>query len=236
MPSHRTATARTLVALLLALILAGCNLAQGGTAQDDDTPAGGASNPAVADSGGVPTIEILSPAEGQQVPANQRVDITVSTGSTATGFQINVGGRVASSLALPPGQSGPTEAILAWDPDHEGTFTLEIYALNGSDVSDPAALTLIVSGTASAGDASSSGECTARVRVGQLNFRDGPGTNAARLGQFNTGETVRVIGRNADATWYKVERTVNAQQVWTINNGQWLETGGSCGTALPVVD
>lgn len=235
MSSHRTAVARTLVAILIALVLAGCNLSQGGSAPDEDASPGSTSSAEGADTGGTPSVQIVSPAEGQQVPANQRVDITVTTGSTTTGFQINVEGRVASSVALPPGQSGPTEAILAWQPDHEGTFTLEVFALNGDRVSDPAALTLLVSGTATS-SADSSGECTARVMVAQLNFRSGPGTGTSRLGQFNTGETVRVIGRNADTTWYKVERAANDQQVWTINNSQWLQPEGRCGTALLVVE
>ncbi len=235
MLSHRTATASTLAAILIALILAGCNLSQGDNAANEEMPSSDAAGIADAGSGGTPSVQIVSPVDGQQVPANQRVDITVETDSTTTGFQINVGGRVASSVALPPGQSGPTEAILAWQPDHEGTFTLQVFALNGSQVSDPAALTLLVSGTASS-NADGSGECTARVMVAQLNFRSGAGTNTSRLGQFNTGETVRVIGRNADTTWYKVERAVNDQQVWTINNSQWLQPEGRCGTALPVVD
>jgi uncharacterized protein YgiM (DUF1202 family) len=47
------------------------------------------------------------------------------------------------------------------------------------------------------------------------------------------GETATVIGRNADTTWYKVQR-INAQQVWVINNAQWMQIEGDC-TGVAVV-
>lgn len=237
--TYRGDLRRALAVLALVLGLSACNLSFGTTEDPAPRPTtGGEGDPAAqVAAGGAPTVRIVSPVDGQQVPAHQRVDITVATDSTATSFLLNVNGRVASSKALPAEQSGPTEAILSWTPGQEGTYTLEVIAAYGDLTSAPASVTLNVSGTAPAPNAGgATGECTGRVLVGKLNFRDGPSTRATKLGQFEIGETVRIIGRNADTTWYRVERAANAQQVWTINNSQWLQTQGVCGTSLPVVE
>jgi len=70
--------------------------------------------------------------------------------------------------------------------------------------------------------------------VTELNFRDGPSTGATKLGQFEVGETVTAIGRNTVGNWYQVQRA-NSQQVWVINNTQWLRLEGPCGD-LPIVE
>jgi hypothetical protein len=221
--------------LLTLLMLSGavlaCTLSLSGDKKGTSGGSSGGSSGG-ADMGIVPTVRILDPASGAQVPRNQRVDITVETDSTADRFQVNVDGRVAVTKAMPPEQSGPTKAILGWTPDRDGTYNLEVIAFRGSSASAPAALILDVSGTAS-GPAAGVAGCVGRVLVSQLNFRDGPGTAANRLGQFDVGETVTVIGRNADGSWYKVQR-FNAQQVWAINNAQWLQVEGQC-DGVPVV-
>jgi uncharacterized protein YraI len=140
---------------------------------------------------------------------------------------LNVSGRVASSKALPSGQAGPTKAILSWTPTQQGTFSLEVIAFNGAAASVPASMIVQVSGTASATSSGTSGTCTGRVLVSQLNFRDGPGTGYTQLGQFDVGETVTVVGRDADTSWYKVQR-INMQQVWTINDARWIQIEGDC--------
>ncbi len=175
----------------------------------------------------VPIVRIVEPASGVSVAANQRVDITVETDTPATSFLLNVSGRVASSKALPSGQAGPTKAILSWTPTQQGTFSLEIIAFNGAAASVPASLIVQVSGTASATSSGTSGTCTGRVLVSQLNFRDGPGTGYTQLGRFDVGESVTVIGRDANSGWYKVQR-MTLQQVWAINNAQWMQIEGDC--------
>jgi hypothetical protein len=194
---------------------------------------GGSNNTSGGTGGGgnsvstVPIVRILEPASGVSVAANQRVDITVETDTTATSFLLNVSGRVASSKALPSGQAGPTKAILSWTPTQQGTFSLEVIAFNGAAASVPASMIVQVSGTASATSSGTSGTCTGRVLVSQLNFRDGPGTGYTQLGQFDVGETVTVVGRDADTSWYKVQR-INMQQVWTINDARWIQIEGDC--------
>lgn len=218
----------TAVVALLALAALACSLDFG---SDSDPAVSGDSGSTPAT---VPVLRVLEPASGAQVPPNEQIDIRVTTDSTATSFLINVNGRVASRKALPPGQAGPTEAILGWTPSRSGDYTLELIAFNGAQASLPVALVLeVTTAAASAQPGSGSASCTARIVVTQLNFRDGPGVSATRLGQFDVGETVAVIGRNADTSWYRVQRS-NGQQAWTSNNPQWLQLSGNCAN-LPVV-
>jgi hypothetical protein len=212
----------TLIALVGAALACTANLNGDGGSSNSSGGTGGGNSVST-----VPIVRILEPASGVSVAANQRVDITVETDTTATSFLLNVSGRVASSKALPSGQAGPTKAILSWTPTQQGTFSLEIIAFNGAAASVPASLIVQVSGTASATSPGASGTCTGRVLVSQLNFRDGPGTGYTQLGQFDVGETVTVVGRDANTSWYKVQR-MNMQQVWAINNAQWMQIEGDC--------
>lgn len=213
------------VILLLSAALA-CTLRFGAQDGGLQQPGGGTTP------GAAPTVRVIAPQSGVRVPANQPLDITVATDSTATSFLMSVGGRVATTKALPPGRSGPTQAILTWTPDRQGTYTVEIVAFNGSAASVPATLIVEVSGVASGPLTGASGACTGRVVVESLNFREGPGTGAARRGRFALGELVTIIGRNADTSWWQVQRA-NGEQGWAINNGQWLQITGSC-EGLPV--
>jgi hypothetical protein len=212
-----------LIALVGAALACTANLNGDGGSNNTSGGTGGGGNSVST----VPIVRILEPASGVSVAANQRVDITVETDTTATSFLLNVSGRVASSKALPSGQAGPTKAILSWTPTQQGTFSLEVIAFNGAAASVPASMIVQVSGTASATSSGTSGTCTGRVLVSQLNFRDGPGTGYTQLGQFDVGETVTVVGRDADTSWYKVQR-INMQQVWTINDARWIQIEGDC--------
>ena len=226
----RTRHTAYIPALIVAALLAGAVLActatfEGGTPESQPPDSGPSSGPA-------PTVRIVEPESGVRVAANQRLDITVATDTTTTSFLMSVGGRVASTKALPPDQSGPTQAILTWTPDREGTYTVQVVAFNGPAASQPAALIVEVSGVTSGPVPGGVAGCVGRVVVTSLNFREGPGTGTARLGQFALGETVTIIGRSADSGWWKVQRA-NAQQAWAVNNAQWLQVEGQC-DAVPV--
>ncbi len=224
-----------IVLLLMSAAILACTMSFG-TGSDSD---GGSGGGAVADggSGVAPLVRILDPQNGAVVPSNTRVDITVQTDTTATQFQLVVGGQNASIKLMPPDQSGPTSAILSWTPRREGSFTLEVIAYNGTVSGPSASINLQVAGTTNSESTSSGGGgvsgCTGRVLVSQLNFRDGPGTNYSRLGQFSVGETVTITGRNSASTWYKARRS-NAQEAWVIKDNSWLQVEGQCST-LPVV-
>lgn len=230
MTHHRAKRGVAILAGALSAALLACSLSFGGSSEDA-TPSGGGGN-VNPDAGRVPTVRIIAPASGAQVPPNQRVDITVETDSTATSFMLSANGRVAGSKAMPDGQSGPTTAILTWEPDREGDYQIEVVAFNGTSASPPALLTVQVTRAAASAVTSGTAGCTGRVLVSGLNFRDGPSTGATRLGQFTTGETVTVVGRNADTSWYKIQR-LDGQQSWVINNVQWILIEGQC-AAIPV--
>ena len=224
---HANGWRRPLAGMLAALLGAtlACTLNFGGEAP-------GASSANNVPDGPAPTVRVIQPPSGTRIPANQPLDITVATDATTTSFLMSVGGRVTTTKALPPGQSGPTQAILTWTPNREGTYTIEIVAFNGSAASLPAALIVEVTAAAGGSGSGSGAGCTGRVTVQSLNFRSAAGTQASRLGQFELGETVTVIGRNADTSWWQVQRA-SGQQVWVINNAQWLQVTGTC-DAIPV--
>ncbi len=233
--THHAAYRALIVIGALSVALLACTLTFNTSPAAPNDPGADANSGGNPDAGVAPVVRIIEPASGVTAPANQPLDLIVQTDTTATRFQLTAGGQVASTKSLPDDQSGPTSAILSWTPLREGTYTLEVVAYNDLLPSPPAAIMVTVSGTAGGGPAAQSGAgCTGRVLVSQLNFRDGPGTSYTKLGQFQTGETVTVIGRNADNTWRKVQRS-NAQLVWVSNNPQWLQTEGACG-ALAVVD
>lgn len=46
---------------------------------------------------------------------------------------------------------------------------------------------------------------TARVRVTELNVRQGPGTQYPSVGTLSAGDTIEIVGRNADSSWLAIE-------------------------------
>lgn len=224
-PSPRPPVRLLIAAAALILAALACSLDLAGKdapPSQPGAPQSGQGNAGASEA--APTVRIVAPADGATVPIGQPVDIEVETDRTATGFLLNEGGQVRSIISMPEGQTGPTKAILSWTPARAGSYSLEVIATNRSSTSAPAALSLVAAGTVAAPGATT---CTGRVMVTELNYRDGPGTGAQKLGQFEFGETVRVIGRNAENSWYRVQRP-DAQQAWVINNAQWLKLEGPC--------
>lgn len=232
MPDFPRPPVRLLIAaaaLILAALACSLDLAsEDAPPSQPGAPQGGQGNTGASEA--APTVRIIAPADGATVPIGQPVDIEVETDRTATGFLLNEGGQVRSIISMPEGQTGPTKAILSWTPARAGSYSLEVIATNRSSTSAPAALSLAAAGTVSAPGATA---CSGRVMVTELNYRDGPGTGARKLGQFEVGETVMVTGRNLENSWYQVQRP-DSQQVWVINNAQWLKLEGPC-SDLPVV-
>jgi uncharacterized protein YraI len=57
-----------------------------------------------------------------------------------------------------------------------------------------------------------------------LNIRSGPGTNYAALGRLSSGDTVEIIGRNANSTWWQIKQ--GALTGWVINGAEYGITNG----------
>jgi hypothetical protein len=235
----------TLVLLACLAAILGCSLK---VADDQPTPAGDGG--AVGDLGGedsggtLPTVQILSPVSGQQVQVGQDVEIRVVATDErgVTRLQLNVSGRTSSTKSFPEPAS-TAEALLRWRPDREGTFELSVIAFRGTVFSSPVAITLQVvgrsdtvsnpaSGQAGQQVTAGAGECVARVLIGNLRIRGGPGTDFANLGNFELNEQVSVVGQNSDGSWIQIRR-LDGSVNWVSNNPEWIETTGAC-TNLPV--
>lgn len=239
-----------LIGLLLAASLA-CNLSRGNDNQDDD-PFANVDTAQVNPADAVPpTVTVFTPQDGQQVLVGGSVDVqmqaTHPVGVTRIQMRVVEEDRIVSSKSL---LDDPTsiDVLLVWKPEREGSFTLEIQAFRGGAASDVKTVTLQVfpegsilsnpaSGQQTAVPLAGGTNCTARIVIGDLNIRSGPGTGNSSQGKFDLGETVSVLGRNTDSggsEWYKVRRE-SGTQGWVINNSEWLETQGSC-TNLPTVN
>jgi uncharacterized protein YraI len=69
------------------------------------------------------------------------------------------------------------------------------------------------------------------VATANVNLRAGPGTDYAVLAVLNAGDTVRVLGRTEDGTWYRV-RTRTGELVWLA--AAYVTVSGSA-DAVPTV-
>lgn len=245
----------TIALLMLMLASLGCLSLERKNSDDEmSTPAAqsaqqtlnaAANNPA---NNTPPIILVSQPQNGQQVTLGQRVDVIVHVEHPVTvgRIQMSVNGSIKSSKSLPP-DSPVADAVLVWLPDRTGTFTLEVIAYYREFASQTATISLEVLAEGAIANNPASGQaaqptpqvgtCTARVLIGNLNMRSGPGENFDKLGTFNLNEPLSASGRNVDSqnrTWLKVRR-VNSQEGWVISsNLDWLETQGDC-SILPIV-
>jgi|GEM_PF-1365624 len=237
-------TRQSLLVMMVVLLLStlACSLAIGEDQNSENgEPTKESEGVPLAEAGSTPlaplpdgqAVAVISHTDGQQVYNNQNVDLTVQSSSTTTQFVLKVNGSTVGIKPMPPDQSGATQAILSWKPSRNGTYSIQVLAYNGSTLNGSTSLNLVVAGNAPAEGQQPSGTCTGTVLVLELNFRDGPGTAAKRLGQFNISESVIVIGRNNDTSWYKVRRA-DGQEWWAVNNGNWFRVEGAC-SALSVV-
>ncbi|MBI5929404.1 MAG: SH3 domain-containing protein [Chloroflexi bacterium] len=243
-----------LVLMILMLASLGClSLQRKGADDEKPTPAAESAQQtlnAVANdptNNTPPTIQVTQPQNGQQVTVGQRVDVIVHAEHpvTVSRIQMSVNGRISSSKSLPP-NSTIADVVLGWLPDRTGTYTLEVVAYYRDVASQIATVNLEVLEEGAIANNPASGQadqptpqvgtCNARVMIGNLNFRKGPGENFDKLGSFNLNEPLSASGRNVDSqnrTWLKIRRA-NGQEGWVVSEPQWLETQGDC-NSLPVV-
>ncbi len=172
-------------------------------------------------SGPPPQVTIESPGANAQAVLNQSFTVRAhaTDGVGVTRVEMHEAGRI---VAIQPSASSDRDlvALLEYRPAQLGSVKLEVIAYRGSVGSDPVVITVgIVANAAQLANPNSldptsgvaaGAACTARVNVSGLALRSGPGVNFKSITTLSTGETLNVVGRNADSSWFAVRRKLGA--------------------------
>jgi hypothetical protein len=170
-----------------------------------------------------PAVEILQPAEGQTFSVGQTVSVraraTSPSGVTLVELLAN---NVRVNSQLPAEVLNPTvvEVVMDYTLDRPGTIALAVQAYSGQVVGIPAqrAITVLPSLSPGTGGVSTPGQvplptatvfnpvCRARVNVGGLRLRAGPGTEYDILRNFNAGDEPLIVGYadRSDGRWWQI--------------------------------
>jgi uncharacterized protein YgiM (DUF1202 family) len=129
-------------------------------------------------------------------------------------------------------------ALLGYRPGNVGSVTLEIVAYRQAVASNPVTISVQVVANASnltnpnpldATLGPNSGAiCAVRVNISNLNLRAGPGTTYRVLTILQVGEHLNVTGRNADSSWYQINRSNNTSG-WV--SAAYVSPEGDCSRA-----
>jgi len=195
-----------------------------------------------------PSVQIISPPDGSTVTKGQRVSVQAraQSASGVTLIELLVNDvRVASQ---PPAEAiNPTtlDAVLDYQANQAGTLRLVVRAYSNAIVGQPAQITINVvdplspgtGGTASTPSSIISPvpynpQCRARVNT-SLNFRSGPATTYDRIGTFDVGQELPIIGYfdQPDGRWFQVPW--GSQRGWVA--GYHTTALGDCSTLRPAV-
>ncbi len=242
---HTSPTTRwPLTIMLLMSLLLACNLT------NSVTPAPASPTAPAAAAGGAPVISVLWPPSGSEFAVRQEVAVHVSASDTVGITRIELRSANAMLSSVPsPEQNGQREfqAILSWRPTRSGIQELEVVAYRHRTPSQPVPLTLLIRQRASdilatpipfgmeaaAAPAQPGTFCQVRVDIGNLRYREGPGTNYTILGLLNLGETLYITGQNASGTWWQANR--GGQTVWVSSDRNYSTELTSC-AAAPIVE
>lgn len=197
-------------------------------------------------SAGVPVVLITAPVTGSTV----RVGETVTVQATATDavgisrMELWVAGQRVAEATSPVGQGQTTfTASLPWSPTADGTYTLEVRAFNVNNVaSSPTTVNVIATGgpatptpTAPPSDTPTPtpiGTPEGRVTT-DLNVRLGPSTDYDVVGLLRAGDTVQIVGKNADGTWWQIPFAQAPNGLAWIS-AEFVPTGNPA--LIPIVD
>ncbi len=225
-------------ALLVALLLAACNLvAEPQVEQPLSTATGAAGNK--------PQVTISSPQNGDEVVINERVLVS-ATATDSVGVQrvqLLADGQIVKTVSS-ESSSGDTSlnVLLDYTPRREGELRMQVIAYRGAVASDPAALELVVRQnvaqvTSTPVPASNIPQidpndptCRILTNVG-LNLRTGPGTTYAVVTVLRAGTVAPIIGRTGSNDWWQVR--VNTTIGWV--SAEFTTEYGLCGN-VPLVN
>jgi hypothetical protein len=206
---------RTVATLLLALVVSGCNLG--------------------APSGPGPNAWIDFPADGMSFSYGTIVVQSHSTGPAAIQrVDLYVNGASSRSDLNPDSSAGLVPMSQAWVPDGPGTYILQVRAMDSAGNegrSLPVRVIIAGSEPESVGAEAPTPPPTlvpTSVRPGAPaacvepsatlvlngNCRAGPSAEAGVLDVISNGTTVRIVGRNEDASWWLVQ--ADGETCWLI--------------------
>jgi len=222
--------------VLMMSVLTACNLGNNAPAPTDEpletsTPEG------------VPEIEILSPADGDEFVAGEDILLSVEATDSVgvTRVQLLANNQIVKSVSSESLQGELTmSAILDYTPQTAGTVTLQVLAYRGATVGEPDQIQVEVRETeeevvatpaqvSNIPNIPNDGVCRALVNVG-LNFREGPSTDFERIRVLPSGTLARIVGRIGDNSWWQLN--VNNTTGWV--SAEFTTEFGIC-TSVPVI-
>lgn len=227
----------SILMLLILLVISGCNLSSQKPTEiplDDNNPP--------ADSGGKPTVTIVTPQDGGEAVVGQQMFVTANTSDSVgvTRVQLLADNQIVKTVSS-ESATGQRQmnVLLDYTPRTEGTVTLQVIAFRGALQSDPAQIAISVRQQAQVTSPAvqptglpaidpNDPTCRALTNTG-LNFRSGPGTNYAVITVLPAGSVVPIIGRLGDNSWWQLQRGTSIGWVSASYTTQY----GLCGS-VPV--
>ena len=197
------------VLVSLISVLAACNL---GAAESDDSEA----IATATDTGPRPTVNILSPDDGDEVVANQQVLVEVSTSGNADNVELFANGDSVRQVFISDNDGDTSRSVLNYTPEHSGEVVLRAVAYRGEIASRPDQVVIEVRRNENEVTATSENTvpiinpsdrtCRAFVDT-NLNLRDAPTLDSNVIRVLVAGEILPLTARLADNSWIQVRDT-----------------------------
>lgn len=188
-------------------------------------------------------VQIIAPIEGSQLTAGEWVDVdsilTDSGGAIAVLLEVN-GTLLRKDQFTTPMQQG--NIIQPWQPKEPGTYTLQTYLQTSQGELLPSNQVVVIVGE-TLPESNPQVPTTVDVEVAppaititpslipaetpmpnlgppmataiqDANCRYGPGQVYAVIGYLLQDQTAPIVGRNAETTWWVIERVDNSATCW----------------------